>query len=190
MLFKPAFLTLSLSAALLAGCSTTHYINITPTPEVKSNTYSNNKVIEVITSTKLNNSVGAIDTGIKEHADIFIANDIKQSVKSSVLEGIKALGFTPDQGLLPASTIAIEITKMSYTTKVATLKTVATLDFELKVTTSAKGQIYKANYGSQKVKEYGTMPFRETIEEDMNELASQTVTRLLNDSNVIILLKD
>ncbi|MGR0279746.1 YajG family lipoprotein [Marinomonas dokdonensis] len=190
MLFKPAFLTLSLSAALLAGCSTTHYIDISPKADVKTNTYTNNKVIEVLTTTKLSKTVGAIDTGIKEHADILIANDIKESVKASVLEGIKALGFTPEQGLLPASTIAIEISKMSYTTKVETLKTVATLDFELKVTTTAKGQIYKANYGSQKVKEYGTMPFRETVEEDMNELASQTVTRLLNDNNVVILLKD
>ncbi|WP_232728926.1 YajG family lipoprotein [Marinomonas sp. ef1] len=141
------------------------------------------------TSTKLTNAVGSIKTGINERADIFTTNDVKQSVKDSVLSGLRKMGFTPDQGLMPAADLQIEITKMSYTTKVETLKTVATLEFELKATLAAKGQTYKANYGSQKVREYGTMPYQQAIQDDMNALASQTVNRLLSDPNIIALLK-
>ncbi|WP_421852288.1 YajG family lipoprotein [Marinomonas sp.] len=189
MLNKQLFLTLSLTTLLLAGCSTTHYISITPQEDVKTATLSNERVIDVTTSTKLTNAVGSIKTGINERADIFTTNDVKQSVKDSVLSGLRKMGFTPDQGLMPASDLQIEISKMSYTTKVETLKTVATLEFELKVTLAAKGQTYKANYGSQKVREYGTMPYQQAVQDDMNVLASQTVNRLLSDPNIITLLK-
>lgn len=190
MLHKQLFLTLSLSALLLAGCSTTHYISITPQVEVKNSGLTNSKVIEVSTSTKLTSTVGSIKTGINESADIYTVNDVKLSIKESVLNGLRKLGFTPDQGVLPAADLKIEITKMSYTTKVETLKTVATLDFEISAVLAAKGQTYKANYGSQKIEEYGTMPYQETVQNDMNGLASQTVNRLLSDPNIIALLKE
>ncbi|QUX91902.1 hypothetical protein CYL31_10975 [Marinomonas sp. A3A] len=189
MLNKQLFLTLSLSTLLLAGCSTTHYISITPQEDVKTAALSNERVIDVTTSTKLTNAVGSIKTGINERADIFTTNDVKQSVKDSVLSGLRKMGFTPDQGLMPAADLKIEITKMSYTTKVETLKTVATLQFELRATLATKGQTYKANYGSQKVREYGTMPYQQAVQDDMNALASQTVNRLLTDPNIIALLK-
>ncbi|TYL47896.1 YajG family lipoprotein [Marinomonas sp. IMCC 4694] len=189
MLNKPLFLSLSLSVVLLAGCSTTHYISITPQADVKNASLTNDRVIQVSTSSNLTSTVGSIKTGINERADIFTTNDIKQSVKNSVLDGLRVLGFTPDQGVMPAADMQIEITKMSYKTKVDALKTVATLDFELKTTLIAKGQTYKSNYGSQKVKEYGTMPYQEDIEKDMNDLASQTVNRLLSDPNILVLLK-
>lgn len=189
MLNKQVFLTLSLSTLLLAGCTTTHYINIDPVAEIDANYFTNDRVIEVSSSTKLTSTVGSIKTGLNERADIYINNDITASVKESVLKGLRELGFTPDQGVMPAADLQIEITKMSYVTKVEALKTIATLDFELKTTLAAKGQTYKANYGSQKVKEYGTMPYQEAIEEDMSSLASQTVNRLLSDPNIITLLK-
>mgnify|MGYP000271210030 CR=1 FL=1 len=189
MLNKQLFLTLSLSTLLLAGCSTTHYITIAPQADVKSTNLTNNRVIDITTSTKLTNNVGSIKTGINERADIFTTNDIKQSIKDSVLSGLRKMGFTPEQGVMPPADLKIEITKMSYTTKVETLKTVATLEFELKVTLAAKGQTYKANYGSEKVREYGTMPYQQAVENDMNALASQTVNRLLSDPNIITLLK-
>ena len=189
MLNKQLLLTLSLSTLLLAGCSTTHYINITPEASVKSANLTNERVINVTTSTKLSSAVGSIKTSINERADIFTTNDIKQSVKESVLNGLRELGFTPEQGVMPAADLHIEITKMSYTTTVETLKTVATLEFELKTTLAAKEQTYKANYGSQKVREYGTMPYQQAVQDDMNALASQTVNRLLSDPNIITLLK-
>ena len=189
MQHKQLFLALSLSTLLLAGCSTTHYISVTPQAEVQAANLTNERVINVSTSTQLNSAIGSIKTGINERADIFTTNDIKLSVKESVLKGLRELGFTPDQGLMPAADLQIDISKMSYTTKVETLKTVATLEFELKVTLAAKGQTYKANYGSQNVREYGTMPYQQAIQDDMNALASQTVNRLLSDPNILTLLK-
>ena len=189
MLNKQLFLILSLSAFLLSGCSTTHYISITPQSNIANNNLTNDRAIKVSTSTQLTNSVGSIKTAINERAEIYTTNDINESVKESVLSGLRRLGLTPDQGVMPAADFKIEITKMSYVTKVKTLKTVATLNFELKATLTAKGQTYKANYGTQKIKEYGTMPYQQDTQDSMNDLASQTVNRLLSDPNIIILLK-
>lgn len=189
MLNKQLFLTLSLSTLLLAGCSTTHYINVNPQAQVTNSNLSNSRVIDVTARTQITSNIGSIRTGIKEKADIFTTNDITASVRNSVLTGLKEMGFTPDQGLMPAADLQIDITKMSYTTEVEKLKTVATLDFELRVALTTKGQTYKANYASQKVREYGTMPYQQAIEDDMNDLASQTVNRLLSDPNIITLLR-
>ncbi|RBO79636.1 YajG family lipoprotein [Marinomonas aquiplantarum] len=186
---KSIILALSISTLLLAGCSTTHYISVEPKAAVENTNLTNERVIKVSTSTKITNSIGSIKTGLNERADIYTTNDVKESVRESVVTGLRQLGFTPDQGVLPAADLQIHITKMSYTTKVDALKTVATMDFELNVVLAAKGQTYKANFGSQKVREYGTMPYQSSIQEDMNELASQTVTRLLADPNIISLLK-
>ncbi|BFM48329.1 YajG family lipoprotein [Marinomonas sp. THO17] len=189
MLTKSNILALCVSTLLLTGCTTTHYISVEPVAEIEVNNLTNDRVIKVSTSTKLTNSVGSITTGLNERADIYTTNDVKDSVQQSIVNGLKEMGFTPDQGVLPAADLKVNITKMSYQTKVKTLKTIATLDFELNLVLTAKGQTYKANYGSQKVREYGTMPYQEDIQKNMNELASQTVTRLLKDQNVITLLK-
>lgn len=189
MFNKRLIMAFSLSVALLTGCSTTHHITIDPTVTVESNTLTNDRVINVTTHTKLTNEVGSIQTGLNEHADIFTTNSVEDSVKQSVLDGLKKLGFTPDQGVLPATDMDIEITKMSYKTKVDGLKTIATLEFELRATVKAKGKTYKANFGSQKEEEYGTLPYQKTVEKNMNDLAGQTVDRLLKDPNILILLK-
>ncbi|GAB3475852.1 YajG family lipoprotein [Marinomonas epiphytica] len=189
MMKKKLIILLAGASALIAGCTTTHYINIVPEVSVENQQLSNNQVIQVSVNSDLGNQVGEINTGLKEHAKIFTANDYQTSIRQGILQGLKEQGFTPDQGLLPASSIDISITKMHYVTKVETLKTVATLDFELKATTQSKGQTYTANFGSQKITEYGTMPYQKTIEADMNELVTQTVNRLLKDPNILTLLK-
>lgn len=189
MLNKHLFLAISLSTFILSGCSTTHNIEIRPEVKVSSSSLTNDRVIQVSTSTLLDSKVGSIETGIKETATIFATNNISQSVNDSVVKGLMALGFTPDQGVMPPASLNIEITKMNYATEVEKLKTIATIDFEIKATLTAKGQTYKSSYGSQKVREYGTLPFEKDVESDMNDLASQTVNRLLKDPNIITLLQ-
>lgn len=189
MINKKLLILLTSVSALMAGCTTTHYINIVPEISVDNQQLSNNQVIEVNVQSDLGNQVGEITTGLKETAKIFTANDYQTSIRQGIIQGLKDQGFTPEQGLLPASKMDITITKMHYSTKVETLKTVATLDFEMKATTQSKGQTYTANFGSQKVTEYGTMPYQKTVEADMNELVTQTVNRLLKDPNILILLK-
>jgi uncharacterized lipoprotein len=190
MLKTRLLLPLSFATLLLAGCTTTHYIQIEPTASIKKEQLQNDRAIQVTTNTQLGNHIGAIKTGLNERADIFTTNDVKESVNKSIINGLTQLGFTPDQGVYPPAELNVVITKMSYTTKAKNLKTTATLDFQLAATVKAKGQTYKANFGSQKVEEYGTLPYQSTVQEDMNDLASKTVSRLLSDQNIITLLKE
>jgi len=190
MLKARLLLPLSLATVLLAGCTTTHYIQIEPTTSIKKEQQlQNDRAIQVTTSSQLGNHIGAIKTGLNERADIFTTNDVKESVNKSIVNGLIQMGFTPDQGVYPPAELNVVITKMSYSTKAKNLKTTATLDFQLTATVKAKGQTYKANFGSQKVEEYGTLPYQETVQKDMNELASKTVNRLLSDQNITTLLK-
>ena len=190
MLKARLLLPLSLATVLLAGCTTTHYIQIEPTTSIKKEQQlQNDRAIQVTTSSQLGNHIGAIKTGLNERADIFTTNDVKESVNKSIVDGLIQMGFTPDQGVYPPAELNVVITKMSYSTKAKNLKTTATLDFQLTATVKAKGQTYKANFGSQKVEEYGTLPYQETVQKDMNELASKTVNRLLSDQNITTLLK-
>ena len=190
MLNKQLFLTLSFTTFLLTGCATTHNITITPQANIEAQHLTNTRAIKITTNTNLTNNVGTIKTALNERAEIYTENDVSKSIKESVIAGLHKLGFTPEQGVLPPADFNIEITKMSYVTRVETFKTVATLDFELKATLTAKGQTYTANYGAQKIKEFGTLPFQDDTQNDINELASQTVKRLLNDPNIIILLNN
>ncbi|REG85745.1 YajG family lipoprotein [Marinomonas pollencensis] len=189
MLRTRLLLPLSLTTALLAGCTTTHYIEIEPTTSIKQEQLHNDRAIKVTTSSSLGNHIGAIKTGLNERADIFTTNNVQESINNSIISGLTKMGFTPDQGVYPPAELNVVITKMSYTTKTKNLKTTATLDFQLTSTVKAKGQTYKANFGSQKVEEYGTLPYQETVQKDMNALVSKTVDRLLSDQNIITLLK-
>ena len=182
---------LSVCATLaLTGCAnTTHYINLDPSVELQSAQLSNSHPITVNTSTKLGKKIGAIDTAINEHADLFISNKVEESINNRVIQGLSSLGYKLDQGSLPASTLEIEVTDISYTTSTKALKTIATIKFGVTARLSAKGKVYTANYASEKIDEYGSLPDQEEVQEVLNKLAGETVNRLLNDSNIRVLLK-
>jgi len=110
---KSIILALSISTLLLAGCSTTHYISVEPKAAVENTNLTNERVIKVSTSTKITNSIGSIKTGLNERADIYTTNDVKESVRESVMTGLRQLGFTPDQGVLPAADLQIHINLQS-----------------------------------------------------------------------------
>lgn len=178
------------AGALSSGCATTtHYINLDPSVQIQSAQLQNKNKIEVSTSSSVDKQLGSIDTAIQEHADLVLSNEVEESVKTSVERGLASLGFKLDQGALPSSKVHVDIVTLSYTTKTKALKTVATLRFVLKATVEAKGKTYTANYGSEKIDEYGTLPTQEEVQTSINTLAGETVNRLLNDSNVRILLQ-
>jgi uncharacterized lipoprotein len=178
------------SALLLSACATTtHYINLDPSIEIKQANLTNSNIIQVTVNSQLDSKIGVIDTAINEHADIYVSNAIEDGIQSKVIQGLTSLGYQLDKGNLPASQLSIDVTELSYTTTTKALKTIATLKVNLKATLKSKNQTYTANYGSEVVDEYGSLPDREDVEVAMNNLAGQTVNRLLNDSNIRILLK-
>ncbi|TDO99980.1 YajG family lipoprotein [Marinomonas balearica] len=187
---KSIALPLLVSTLILGGCaSTTHTINITPTPEVSMNTLTNDKVIDIKVLSSFEGKIGEINTGIGEHADILLSPTSKGDVKAALVEGLKKLGFKPELGGQPPASLTVTISKLSYTTAKKVLKTEATLDYSLSLELKAKNKTYRANYVSQKVDEYGSLPTQEEVQEAMSELSSDTVSRLLNDPNVILLLQ-
>ncbi|MCZ2722247.1 YajG family lipoprotein [Marinomonas sp. 15G1-11] len=172
------------------GCAnTTHYINLDPSIELQSAQLSNTHPIKIKVTHYLDNKIGSIDTAIHEHADVFISNEVAESIKLKIAEGLTELGYDLENGTPPANILTVDVTQLSYTTSTQALKTIAKLKFNLKATLKSNNQTYSANYGSEVTDEYGSLPDQEEVEASLNKLAGETVNRLLNDSNIRALLR-
>lgn len=178
-------------SSLLVGCaSTTHVINVNPTSEVEQRDFYNSHHINVVVPEYSNKSIGSINTGIGEHADIKIGNSPSAALMEHIEHKLLELGFTPNQGDLPARQLTVTIKQLSYTTQTIALKTEATLIAEIEAEVVNEGTTYTANFKSQKVDQYGTLPDRIDVEKELNQLLGKTVSRAFYDPQLVKLLSD
>ncbi|WP_050764606.1 YajG family lipoprotein [Marinomonas sp. MED121] len=178
-------------AGFISGCAnTTHNVAIEPSLTLQTALLTNTHQINVTTDSLVAQKIGSIDTAINEHADIVISNQLEESVNIKVIQGLESLGFNLQQGKTPASHLGVSITQLVYQTETKGLKTVATMNFTLKANLKTANKNYKASYSSEIVDEFATLPSQTEIEKRLNEVAGKTVTRLLNDSNIRLLLQE
>lgn len=189
MTLKPLML-IAFAGFLTACANTTHKVAIEPTLTLQTALLSNSHQIRVTTDSLIAEKIGSIDTAINEHADILISNKLEDGVKIKVIQGLESLGFNLNKGKEPASHLATSITQLTYTTETKGFKTVATINFTLKADLKTAKKNYKASYSSEVVDEFATLPSQIEIEKRLNEVAGKTVTRLLNDSNIRLLLQE
>jgi len=188
-MFYRIFTALSL-IVILSGCaSTTHLLTVNPILELPTASLVNLHKIEVKTNSLVDDNIGSIDTAIKEHADLVLANNLEERINTKVIKGLESLGLKPTQGNEPAIQILIEITQLDYTSEAKAINTTATLKFSMKATVKAKGQVYKGNYSSEATEKFTTLPSQISLEESLSKITGQTVGRLLNDQNIRILLQ-
>lgn len=183
-------LVLSTLVVLLSGCTkTTHFLTVTPTNPLPTDELTNRHKIEVTTNSQISDKIGSIDTVLKKHADLVLANNLEERVNTKVIQGLRSLGFNLEQGQEPPATLNIQITKLKYATEVQTVNTVATIQFSMRATLTANNKVYKGNYKSEITDEYTVLPSRASVEEVISKITGQTINRLLNDPNIRILLQ-
>lgn len=176
-------------SALMTGCAhTTHTVSIAPTASEVHQQYHNTHRIRVVVPPFDQQTIGMIDTGIGEHATIMIGNDASSALLDHVTKQLSALGITPEQGYSPTRTLSINIETLSYDTTTIGLKTQATLVSEIKATVTQEGKTYTANFKSEKIDQYGTLPDREVVENEINALLGKTVDRAFSDPQLMSLL--
>lgn len=181
--------SLVLVALGLQGCAnTTHTINIEPQDTTLEAQYSNQRQIHVVVKPFQKTSVGHIKTGIGEKADIEIGNNVQQALSDYMNNKLNMLGFKTNQGQLPATLFTIELNELSYVTKTIALKTEAKLTSQIRATVSQGEQTYTATFKSEKVDQYGTLPDREVVESEINELLGKTIDRAFKDKKLVQLL--
>lgn len=181
--------SLVLVALGLQGCAnTTHTINIEPQDTTLEAQYSNQRQIHVVVKPFQETSVGHIKTGIGEKADIEIGNNVQQALSDYMNNKLNMLGFKTNQGQLPATLFTIELNELSYVTKTIALKTEAKLTSQIRATVSQGEQTYTATFKSEKVDQYGTLPDREVVESEINELLGKTIDRAFKDKKLVQLL--
>lgn len=177
-------------ALLLNGCANiTHFLTISPLMDYPTAELTNSHKIVVTTTSTVSDNIGAIDTALNKHADLVLANDLSERVNTKVIEGLKSLGFKPDEGSTPAATVEITITKLTYTTTTDALKTMATLNFAMRAKVTGKNKVYNGNYATELKDEYAALPKRAELEETISDITGQAIKRLLDDPNVRILLQ-
>ncbi len=192
MIRKPLIVGIALaSTILLQGCAnTTHVINLAPEANIESQQRTNTHPIKVNVSGFDGSAIGSIDTGIGEHADITIANNVSVALYQSIQSSLTQLGFTPSQGRAPSTSITYTIEELSYTTKTLSLKTEAKLVNDIKVTVEKGAKTYTANFKSEKIDQYGSLPDREDVEQEINDLVGKTVARSLEDPTILDMLSN
>lgn len=187
---RSKIIIMSIFMVLLSGCTkTTHFLTINPLTSEPTAELNNPHKIEVTTSSSVKDNIGTIDTVLKKQADLVLSNDLEERVNSKVIKGLEGLGFNLSEGLIPAATLAIEITKLEYVTEVKSVNTLATIQFSMRATLTADGKVYKGNYKSEITDEFTALPSRAKVEESISKITGQTIDRLLNDPNIRILLQ-
>lgn len=189
MSLKP-LIVIALAGFISACANTTHNVAIEPRLTLQTALLSNTHKINVSTQSLVTNNIGSIDTAINEHADIVINNKLAQTVNQKVIQGLSSLGFNLQKGDVPSSQLAIAITQLTYTTQTKGIKTIATINFSLKADLTTAKKNYKASYSSEIVDEFAKLPSQIAIKQKLNDVAGKTVARLLNDSNIRLLLQE
>ncbi|SBS31599.1 hypothetical protein MAQ5080_02012 [Marinomonas aquimarina] len=176
------------AAVALQGCSTTHTINIAPTGMAASQQYTNQQQINYSVKPFASKTIGEIETGLRERAKIVIGNDTRDALDSYIGQKLEEYGLTPNRGNQPATILMFDLTQLSYQTHTIALKTEAKLVAELQATVVKGEQRYTAKFKSEKIDQYGTLPDREAVEQEINKLLGKTVDRALNDGKLIQML--
>ncbi|TPE47258.1 hypothetical protein FJM67_14790 [Maribrevibacterium harenarium] len=186
------FAFLPATLLLLAGCaSTTHQLNLLQQTPVAAQQVQNATVI-VSSQSSVNSNIGTITTGIGEQADLVVNNSPEAALANELINQLKAQGIVASQintSNKPAHQLQLAITELSYTTQTQALKTIATISFKLNANVVAGTTNYKANYESELVDEYGTLPDAYEVEASLDKLIRNTVARLVADPNVMTLLR-
>lgn len=178
-----------LAALALQGCAnTTHVIDIAPKSEKVAKHYSNQHMINYSVKPFSTIKVGSIETAIGEHADILIGNNARDAMQQYLGYKLSEYGFEPNNGTIPETYLILEITNLSYVTKTISLKTQATITTEIQATIVKDGQNYKASFKSEKIDEYGSLPDKHAVQDDINALLGKSVDRVFNDSRLVSLL--
>lgn len=133
-------------------------------------------------------TIGEIETGLRERAQIVIGNDTHDALESYIGHKLKEYGFTPTQGDLPETILMFNLSQLSYTTRTIAVKTEAKLVAEIQATVVKGDQRYTAKFKSEKIDQYGTMPDREEVEKEINTLLGKTVDRVFSDAKLINML--
>lgn len=176
------------AAIALQGCSTTHTINIAPTGIAATQQYTNQQQINYSVKPFANKNIGEIETSLNERAKIVVGNDTRDALESYIGHKLEEYGLKPNQGYEPATILMFELTQLSYKTRTISLKTEAKITAELQATVVKGDQRYTAKFKSEKVDQYGTLPDRESVEQEINTLLGKTVDRALNDAKLVNML--
>lgn len=177
------------SAMILQGCaSTTHVINIAPKSYVADQQYNNQHQLNYAVRPFTIKEIGHIKTGIGEEANIVIGNNVRSALEAYLETKLTDYGFNTTYGLSPATSLIIELTNLSYSTHTIALKTEAKLVADIKATVIKGDQTYTANFKSEKIDQYGTLPDRDVVENELNQLIGKTLDRAFHDTKLMNLL--
>lgn len=172
--------------AVLNGCALSpQYVDIKPTIDVKSKVAAANIVIVNVQDRRAQAQLGTRGGVYKDTSYIYLSKPINETLQPEAKSALNRLGLQT-QGASPQPIeMTIFLDKLSYSIIEEKLPKKVNLEAKLSLTVKRGNETHEGAFNSAKEFSYMKSPSEEENEKIINEILSETLSRLFNDSRFI-----
>lgn len=180
---------LILSAVFLGGCALSpQYVDLKPTIDVKEQELTPNIVQLSIVDKRPETKLGTRGGVYKDTSYIYLSKPIEETLTPAAQAALQKLGLQT-QGLSPLPyQMTIQLDKLTYKMNDEKLPKKVSIDTSISVFLSKGDKSHQGEFSSAKEFSYMKSPNEEENQKIINEILSDTLTRLFNDNKVVSFL--
>lgn len=179
-------LSITLLIVSLAACALSpQYVEIDPDIKISQQIDTAHITALTIYDKRPENQLGTRGGVYAQTSFIYPSQPLTESLKPAALHALQQLGLATE-GLSPNPlNVSLNIDELSYTADSSTLPIKVTLNCRISIEIDKMGSIHKGNFKSSKTHSYLKSPNEEENKKIINEIVSDTMTRVLNDQKLI-----
>ena len=183
-------LLISLSILIASGCAfNPQKANLTPNVNVTNSSIGNNTSVFVnVLDERVDRSLGRRGTAYGAAAEITAEQDLAEVVKSEITRGLSHQGFIIADRASAQVTLTIEVRALDYSTSQGFWTGGVHIKGALKGRAEKESNQYEKMYRYEKEERVVVVPTAKTNERWINEALSETLSQLLEDTELLFFL--
>ncbi len=179
-------LTVGAAAVVLSACALSpQYVDVNPTIEVKKQTASPNVVQLQIEDKRPQTQLGTRGGVYKDTSYIYLNKPIAETLTPVAEKALQQLGLQTNGQSPQPYEITIRLDKLTYSINEEKLPKKVALNTSLHLSVNKGDRSHEGEFNSSKEFSYMKAPSEEENEKIINEILSETLTRLFNDPQFI-----
>ena len=182
---------LAATAFILSGCAQSpQQVRLSPKVDV-SNYLNNQPAVHLSVVDKRPSKILGTRGGVYRNSNhLTLARDLESSLKPIASAALNEMGIVVDQSHPMPTQLKLVVEKLSYQVKDnQTLPIEIKLEAQIAAVADKNGQRQATRYQSGQVHKFFKAPSEEQNEQIINEIVSETLTRLFNDPKLINLIR-
>ncbi|OMH25926.1 YajG family lipoprotein [Motiliproteus sp. MSK22-1] len=188
MLLKTSLLAL-LSIALTGCALSPQNVELNPTVTVTNSIPVSHVVKLNIEDRRSQNQLGTRGGVYAESSYIYPARPIEESLRPTALKALENLGLQTT-GMSPSPILVnIIIDELSYTADDSSVPKKVTLKTRIRANVLKASREHNGQFNSSKTHSYIKLPSEEENQKIINDILSETLTRLFNDQKLVDFIK-